>query len=133
MVVEAKPRPASDDAEIGSWHRGPVGRLCHDLCVEDRDTSMTRCDDTLPRVIPPLEGCADGVRGVQWTTAAATARMAPTPGSDPTVLRADDRASRRREPSSWWRHRPYLRTLSVAIVLTVAAASAGMLMAFMGD
>jgi len=59
--------------------------------------------------------------------------MAPPPGFDPTAHRAHGRASRPPEPSNWRRHGPYLRTLAVAIVLTAAAASAGMLMALMGD
>jgi hypothetical protein len=36
------------------------------------------------------------------------------------------------EPTRWHRHGPNLRMLAVAIVLTAAAASAGMLMALMG-
>ena len=67
------------------------------------------------------------------TIAAAPAPMAPPPGFDPTAHRVHDRASRPPEPSNWRRHGPYLRTLAVAIVLTAAAASAGMLMALMGD
>jgi hypothetical protein len=67
------------------------------------------------------------------TIAAAPAPMAPPPGFDPTAHRVPDRVSRPPEPSNWRRHRPYLRTLAVAIVLTAAAASAGMLMALMGD
>jgi hypothetical protein len=63
----------------------------------------------------------------------------PAPGSEPTAAhRVQDRVSRSPEPSSpepsnWRRHGPYLRTLAVALVLTAAAASAGMLMALMGD
>jgi len=37
------------------------------------------------------------------------------------------------QPSNWRRHGPNLRMLAVAIVLTTAAASAGMLMALLGD
>ena len=37
------------------------------------------------------------------------------------------------EPSNWRRHGPRWRMLAVAIVFTAAAASAGMLMALMGD
>ena len=37
------------------------------------------------------------------------------------------------ERPNWRRHGPHLRMLAVAIVLTAAAASAGMLMALMGD
>jgi len=37
------------------------------------------------------------------------------------------------ERSNWRRHGAQLRMLAVAIVLTAAAASAGMLMALMGD
>ena len=59
--------------------------------------------------------------------------MARPPGFDPTAHRVHDRASRPPKPSNWRRHGPYLRTLAVAIVLTAAAASAGMLMALMGD
>jgi len=60
--------------------------------------------------------------------------MALPPGSDPTAShRVHDRVSPPPEPSNWRRHGPYLRTLAVALVLTVAAASAGMLMALMGD
>jgi len=59
--------------------------------------------------------------------------MAPPPGFDPTTHRVHGRASRPPEPSNWRRHWPYLRTLAVALVLTAAAASAGMLMALMGD
>ena len=59
--------------------------------------------------------------------------MALPPGFDPTAHRVHDRASRPPEPSNWRRHGPYLRTLAVAIVLTAAAASAGLLMALMGD
>jgi hypothetical protein len=40
---------------------------------------------------------------------------------------------RRVAPSSWRRHGPHLRMLAVAIVLTAAAASAGLLMALIGD
>jgi len=58
--------------------------------------------------------------------------MAPPPGFDPTTHRVHGRASRPPEPSNWRRHWPYLRTLAVALVLTAAAASAGMLMALMG-
>ena len=58
--------------------------------------------------------------------------MALPPGFDPTAHRVHDRASRPPEPSNWRRHGPYLRTLAVAIVLTAAAASAGMLIALMG-
>ena len=66
------------------------------------------------------------------TIAAAAAPMAPPPSFDPTAHRVHDRASRSPEPSNWRRYGPYLRTLAVAIVLTAAAASAGMLMALMG-
>jgi len=60
--------------------------------------------------------------------------MALPPGSDPTAAhRVHDRVSPPPEPSNWRRHGPYLRTLAVALVLTAAAASAGMLMALMGD
>ena len=59
--------------------------------------------------------------------------MALPPGFDPTSHRVHDRASRPPEPSDWRRHGPHLRMLAVAIVLTAAAASAGMLMALMGD
>ena len=59
--------------------------------------------------------------------------MALPPDVDPTAHRVHDRVSRPPEPSNWRRHGPYLRTLAVAIVLTAAAASAGMLMALMGD
>ena len=59
--------------------------------------------------------------------------MALPPGFDPTAHRVHDRASRAPEPSNWRRHGPYLRTLAVAIVLTAATASAGLLMALMGD
>ena len=59
--------------------------------------------------------------------------MALPPDSDPTAHRVHDRASRLPEPSNWRLHGPYLRTLAVAIVLTAATASAGMLMALMGD
>jgi len=58
--------------------------------------------------------------------------MAPPPGFDPTAHRVLDRASRAPRPSNWRRHGPYFRTLAVAIVLTAAAASTGMLMA-LGD
>lgn len=34
---------------------------------------------------------------------------------------------------SKWRHGPFIRTLVVAVVLAGAAASAGMLMALLGD
>jgi len=66
------------------------------------------------------------------TIAAAPALMAPPPGFDPTAHRVRDRALRPPEPSKWRRHGPHLRTLAVAIVLTAAAASAGMLIALMG-
>ena len=59
--------------------------------------------------------------------------MALPPGFDPTTHRVHGRVSPPPEPSNWRRHGPYLRTLAVALVLTVAAASAGMLMALMGD
>jgi hypothetical protein len=59
--------------------------------------------------------------------------MALPPGFDPTAHRVHDRVSPPPERSNWRRHGPYLRTLAVAIVLTTAAASAGMLMALMGD
>jgi len=59
--------------------------------------------------------------------------MALPPDFDPTMHRVRDRMSRPPEPSHWRRHGPYLRTLAVALVLTAAAASAGMLMALMGD
>ena len=67
------------------------------------------------------------------TIAAAPALMAPPPGFDPTAHRVHDRSSRPPEPSNWRRHGPHLRTLAVAVVLTAAAASAGLLMALMGD
>ena len=57
---------------------------------------------------------------------ASAYRLYCTPGGRPC-------ASRPPEPSNWHRHGPHLRMLAVAIVLTVAAASAGMLMALMGD
>jgi hypothetical protein len=59
--------------------------------------------------------------------------MALPPDFDRTAHRVHDRVSRQPEPSNWRRHGPYLRTLAVALVLTAAAASAGMLMALMGD
>jgi len=59
--------------------------------------------------------------------------VALPPGSNPSKHRVHDRVSRPPEPSNWRRHGPYLRTLAVALVLTAAAASAGMLMALMGD
>jgi len=59
--------------------------------------------------------------------------MIPPPDSDPTAHRVHERALRPPEPSNWRRHGPYLRALAVAMVLTVAAASAGMLMALLGD
>jgi len=59
--------------------------------------------------------------------------MALPPRFDPTSRRVHDRVSPPPEPSNWRRHGPYLRTLAVALVLTAAAASAGMLMALMGD
>ena len=60
--------------------------------------------------------------------------MALPPGFDPNAQhRVHDRVPRPPEPSNWRRHGPYLRTLAVALVLTAAAASAGMLMALMGD
>jgi hypothetical protein len=59
--------------------------------------------------------------------------MALPPGFDRNAHRAHDRVSRPPERSNWRRHGPYLRTLAVALVLTAAAASAGMLMALMGD
>jgi len=55
------------------------------------------------------------------------------PGLDPTAHRVHDRVSPPPEPSNWRRRGPYLRTLAVALVLTTAAASAGMLMALMRD
>ena len=68
-----------------------------------------------------------------WSRNAEVHPMALPPGFDPTTHRVDDRVSRPPERSNWRRHGPYLRTLAVAIVLTAAAASAGMLMALMGD
>jgi len=59
--------------------------------------------------------------------------MAPPPGFDPDAQRAHEGKLRPPVPSTWRRHAPYLRTLAVVMVLTVAAASAGMLMALMGD
>jgi len=59
--------------------------------------------------------------------------VSPPPRFDPAEHRVHDRVSRPSEPSNWRRHGPYLRTLAVALVLTAAAASAGMLMALMGD
>jgi len=59
--------------------------------------------------------------------------MALPPRLDPTAHRVPDRVSRPPRASPWRRHGPYLRTLAVALVLTAAAASAGMLMALMGD
>jgi len=59
--------------------------------------------------------------------------MASPPDFDPTRHRVHEHAVRPLERSQWRRHGPYLRTLAVAMVLTVAAASAGMLMALMGD
>jgi hypothetical protein len=59
--------------------------------------------------------------------------MARPPGFDPTAHRVHDRASPPPARSNWRRHGPHLRTLAVAIVLTAAAASAGLLMALMGD
>ena len=59
--------------------------------------------------------------------------MALRPGFNPTAHRVHDRVSRPPEPSKWRRHGPYLRILAVALVLTAAAASAGMLIALMGD
>ena len=59
--------------------------------------------------------------------------MAP-PLIDSHAHPGDDHARRvPSEPSNWHRHGQHLRMLAVAIVLTVAAASAGMLMALMGD
>jgi len=59
--------------------------------------------------------------------------MALPPDSNSTAHRAHGRVSPPPAPSNWRRHGPYLRTLAVALVLTAAAASAGMLMALMGD
>lgn len=59
--------------------------------------------------------------------------MTQPPGFDPDARRVHDRMSHPPAPSSPRRHGPYLRTLAVALVLTAAAASAGMLMALMGD
>ena len=59
--------------------------------------------------------------------------MALPPGFDPNAHRVHDRVSPPPEPSNWRRHGPRVRMLAVAIVLTAAAASAGMLMALMGD
>jgi len=59
--------------------------------------------------------------------------MALPPGFDPTPQGVHDRVSHPPEPSNWRRHGPYLRTLAVALVLTAAAASAGILLALMGD
>ena len=87
-------------------------RLCAALVrVEE---ALRACDACSGTILPP-------------------APVAPPPGFDPTAHRAHGRASRPPEPSNWRRHGPYLRTLAVAIVLTAAAASAGMLMALMGD
>jgi len=58
--------------------------------------------------------------------------MAPPPDFDP-AHRKHRRTARPPEPSSWRRHGSHLRTLAVAVVLTAAAASAGLLMALMGD
>jgi hypothetical protein len=59
--------------------------------------------------------------------------MALPPGIDPAAHRVHDRVSSAPEASNWRRHGPYLRTLAVALVLTAAAASAGLLMALLGD
>jgi len=59
--------------------------------------------------------------------------MALPPGFDPTAHRVHGRVSRPPERSNWRRHGPHLRTLAAAVVLTAAAASAGILMALMGD
>jgi len=59
--------------------------------------------------------------------------MGLPPGFDPAAHGVHDRLPSAPEPSKWRRHGPYLRTLAVALVLTAAAASAGLLMALMGD
>jgi len=59
--------------------------------------------------------------------------MAPPPVFDPSAHRARHRAAQPPETANRRRHGPYLRTLAVAVVLTAAAASAGLLMALMGD
>lgn len=59
--------------------------------------------------------------------------MAPPPPVDSHPHSGHGLALRPSEPANWRHHGPRLRMLAVAIVLTVAAASAGLLMALMGD
>ena len=74
-----------------------------------------------------------GVRRLQWHRTCSSSPMAPPHGDSHTHLGHGPVRRVPPERSNWRRHGPHLRMLAVATVLTAAAASAGMLMALMGD
>ena len=103
---------------------GRPGRLANPTITGGTESGPVRSDSWLTH------------RSARMVVGRATTQVlpvSPPPRFDPAEHRVHDRVSRPPEPSNWRRHGPYLRTLAVALVLTAAAASAGMLMALMGD